>query len=52
MVTVIGNDLKDQFFANTDPIGKSVMVEGRPFEVDRRSQSQGIASSATPAIIS
>jgi len=33
MVTVIGNDLKKQFFANTDPIGKSVMVDGRPLEV-------------------
>ena len=33
MVTVIGNDLKKQFFADTDPIGKSVMVDGRPLEV-------------------
>jgi putative ABC transport system permease protein len=41
MVTVIGNDLKDQFFANTDPIGKSVMVEGRPFEVIGVAKAKG-----------
>jgi putative ABC transport system permease protein len=33
MVAVIGNDLKEQFFHNTNAIGKSVIVEGRPFEV-------------------
>jgi len=33
MVALIGNDLKDQFFATTNPIGKSVVLEGRPFEV-------------------
>src|ERR1039457_5425403 len=29
MVAVIGNDLKDQFFANANPIGKSIIVEVR-----------------------
>ncbi|HTQ53220.1 MAG TPA: ABC transporter permease [Bryobacteraceae bacterium] len=33
MVAFIGNDLKEQFFANKSPIGKTVIVEGRPFEV-------------------
>jgi putative ABC transport system permease protein len=41
MVAVIGNDLKDQFFANTNPIGKSIMVEGRPFEVIGVAKAKG-----------
>ncbi len=41
MVVVIGNDLKDQFFANTDPIGKSVTVDGRPFEVIGVAKAKG-----------
>ena len=32
-VAFIGNDLRDRFFAGTDPIGKSISVEGRPYEV-------------------
>ncbi len=41
MVAVIGNDLKDQFFANADPIGKSIVVEGRPFEVIGVAKTKG-----------
>jgi putative ABC transport system permease protein len=41
MVAFIGNDLKDQFFANADPIGKSVVVEGRPFEVIGVAKAKG-----------
>ena len=41
MVTVIGNDLKDQFFANANPIGKSIVVEGRPFEVVGVAKAKG-----------
>lgn len=32
-VTVIGNDIKERFFPNVDPIGKSIDIQGRPFEV-------------------
>jgi putative ABC transport system permease protein len=41
MVAVIGNDLKDQFFANSNPIGKSIVVEGRPFEVIGVAKTKG-----------
>ena len=40
-VTVIGNDLKQQFFANTNPIGKTIVVEGRPFEVVGVAKTKG-----------
>jgi putative ABC transport system permease protein len=32
-VVVIGADIKGRFFPNTDPIGKFVQLDGRPFEV-------------------
>lgn len=32
-VAFIGSDIKDRFFPNVDPIGKTINVEGRPFEV-------------------
>jgi putative ABC transport system permease protein len=32
-VVFIGNDLKDHFFPDRDPIGKTVEIEGNPFEV-------------------
>jgi putative ABC transport system permease protein len=32
-VAFIGNDIKDHFFADRDPIGKTVEIEGNPFEV-------------------
>lgn len=41
MVAVIGNDLKEQFFKNTNPIGKNVIVEGRPFEVVGVAKAKG-----------
>jgi putative ABC transport system permease protein len=41
MVAVIGNDLKEQFFANANPIGKSIIVEGRPFEVIGVAKTKG-----------
>jgi len=40
-VVVIGNDLKEQFFRNANPIGKSVIVEGRPFEVIGVAKTKG-----------
>ncbi len=33
MVAFIGNDLRKQFFEATDPIGKTISVEGNPYEV-------------------
>jgi putative ABC transport system permease protein len=41
MVAVIGNDLKEQFFADANPIGKSIIVEGRPFEVIGVAKTKG-----------
>jgi putative ABC transport system permease protein len=32
-VAFIGNDLRDRFFNGVDPIGKTIAVEGRPYEV-------------------
>jgi putative ABC transport system permease protein len=32
-VVFIGNDIKERFFANTDPIGKTIDLDGRPFDV-------------------
>ena len=40
-VVVIGNDLKEQFFRNTNAIGKTVVVEGRPFEVVGVAKAKG-----------
>src|SRR5450755_4684682 len=41
MVAVIGNDLKTQFFPATNPIGKTIVVEGRPFEVIGIAKTKG-----------
>ena len=32
-VAFIGGDIKDKFFPNVDPVGKTLQVDGRPFEV-------------------
>ncbi len=32
-VAFIGNDLRERFFNGVDPIGKTIAVEGRPYEV-------------------
>jgi putative ABC transport system permease protein len=40
-VAFIGNDLKDTFFPNVDPIGKTVKVQGRAFEVIGVAKKQG-----------
>jgi putative ABC transport system permease protein len=32
-VAFIGNDLKERYFSNVDPIGKTINIDGRPFEV-------------------
>jgi len=41
LVAVIGADLNNQFFAGVNPIGKSIVVEGRPFEVIGVAKAKG-----------
>src|SRR5579862_247355 len=41
MVAFIGNDLKDQFFGASNAIGKSIVMEGRPFEVIGVAKTKG-----------
>ena len=33
MVTMIGHDLTKRLFPNTDPLGKTILVDGREFEI-------------------
>jgi len=40
-VCVIGNDIKDRFFPNVDPISKTVRVDGRPFTVVGVAKAKG-----------
>ena len=40
-VTVIGSEIKDHFFENTDPIGKSIDIDGRPFEIIGVAKAKG-----------
>jgi putative ABC transport system permease protein len=40
-VVVIGNDLREKFFPGTDPVGKTITIEGRPFEVIGASKKLG-----------
>jgi putative ABC transport system permease protein len=40
-VAFIGADLKDKLFPGVDPIGKSVLLDGRPFEVIGVAQRKG-----------
>jgi len=37
----IGSDLKERFFAGTDPIGKFITIEGVPFQVIGTAQPKG-----------
>ena len=32
-VTMIGNDLATKLFPNVDPVGREILIEGRPFQV-------------------
>jgi putative ABC transport system permease protein len=41
MVAVIGNDVKNEFFPDKDPIGKAITVNGRPYEVIGVAKSLG-----------
>ena len=33
LVTMIGNDLATKLFPNVDPIGREILIDGRPFQV-------------------
>jgi putative ABC transport system permease protein len=38
---VIGHEIKERFFPNVDPIGKTIQVQGRPFTVVGVAKEQG-----------
>lgn len=40
-VAFIGNDIKDRFFASVDPIGKTLYLNSRPFQVVGVAKAQG-----------
>ncbi len=42
-VAFIGDDLRDAFFPQADPVGKSVKIDGRPFTVVGVAKKQGSA---------
>jgi putative ABC transport system permease protein len=42
-VAFIGNDLKETFFPNTDAVGKTIKLDGRPFQVVGVAKKQGSA---------
>src|SRR5215471_12629527 len=40
-VAFIGNDIRGKFFPNLDPVGKTVYLQGRPFQVIGAAKAQG-----------
>lgn len=40
-VAFIGTDIRDRFFANIDPVGKTLDIQGRPFQVIGVAKSLG-----------
>ena len=42
-VAFIGEDVRDRFFRDTDPIGKTISLDGKPFEVAGVSDKKGSA---------
>jgi len=40
-VAFIGNDIRDRFFANADPVGKTIYLDGRPFQIVGVAKAQG-----------
>jgi putative ABC transport system permease protein len=40
-VVFLGADFKDRFFPTTDPLGKTVQIDGRPFEVVGVAKTKG-----------
>jgi putative ABC transport system permease protein len=42
-VTMIGSDVADRFFPNVDPLGKELLIDGRPYQVVGVAKKQGTA---------
>jgi len=42
-LTFIGNDLRETFFPNVDPVGKLIKLQGRPFQIVGVAKKQGSA---------
>jgi len=40
-VAFIGNDIRNKFFSNLDPVGKTLYLQGRPFQVIGVAKAQG-----------
>jgi putative ABC transport system permease protein len=40
-VAFIGSDIRDKFFPNLDPVGKTIYLQGRPFQVIGTAKAQG-----------
>src|SRR5712692_2867055 len=40
-VVFIGNDIKQRFFPSVNPIGKTLMIDGRPFDVEGMAVAKG-----------
>jgi len=40
-VAFLGYDIKERFFPGSDPLGKTILIDGRPFEVIGTAQSKG-----------
>ena len=51
-VVFIGADFKDRFFPNVDAVGKTIGIDGRPFEVIVVAQPRKAACSANRRIAS
>jgi putative ABC transport system permease protein len=41
MVAFIGNDVKEQFFPNLDPVGRTIEINSRPYEVVGVAKTRG-----------
>ncbi len=42
-VTLVGNDIKEAFFPNLDPLGKQIKIDGRPFTIVGVAKPRGSA---------
>jgi putative ABC transport system permease protein len=40
-VAFIGNDIRDKFFPNLDPVGKTLYLQGKPFQIIGAAKAQG-----------
>ncbi len=40
-VVLLGADFRDRFFPSTDPVGKTIQIDGRPFEVVGIAKAKG-----------